>query len=60
MNEELCGYVCFFNNKRWECYATTLSQAKDMAIAHFKPAKSKRHMVSVVLAERPDGSQVVH
>lgn len=60
MNEELCGYVCFFNNKRWECHAKSRHEAQYMAIEYFKPANNKRHMISVVLAERPDGSKVTH
>ena len=53
------GYVCFYNGKRWECYANSMFAAKEKAVAHFKPPKSKRHTVSVVLAEK-DGKQVVH
>ena len=53
------GYVCFYNGKRWECYASSMFAAKEKAVAYFKPPKSKRHMVSVVLAEK-DGKQVVH
>lgn len=45
------GYVCFYNGKRHELYAADLYAAKEAAIAHFKPPKSKTHMVSVVLAE---------
>ena len=55
-----CGYVCFYNGKRIELYATSLSAAKDLAVAHFKPAKSKRHLISVTLAELPDSSPVIH
>ena len=53
------GYVCFYNGKRWECYASSMFAAKEKAVAHFKPPKSKRHMVSVMLSEK-DGKQVVH
>ena len=53
------GYVCFYGGKRWECYASSMFAAKEEAVAHFKPQKSKRHMVSVVLAET-DGKQVEH
>jgi hypothetical protein len=65
------GYIGFFNGRRTEVYADTLYEAKTKAIAHFKPTKSKAHMVSVMLAEtnvpvdaegKPTGSgvQVVH
>lgn len=55
-----CGYVCFYNGKRIELYAPSLSAAKELAIAQFKPAKSKRHLVSATLAELPDSSPVIH
>lgn len=54
------GFVCFYNSKRIEVYAPSMYAAKLKAIEQFKAPKSKSHMVSVVLAERPDGSEVVH
>ena len=57
---DMCGYVCFYNNKRIELYATSLFEAKTKAVALFKPPKSKQHMISVLLAERPDGSEVLN
>jgi hypothetical protein len=57
---DLYGYVCFYNSKRIELYATSLFEAKTKAIALFKPPKSKQHMISVCLAERPDGSEVLN
>lgn len=53
------GYIAFYNQKRFEVYAETLFEAKDKAIAHFKPPKSKQHMVTVMLAEK-DGEPVEH
>lgn len=53
------GYVAFYNQRRTEVYADSLYEAKELAIAAFKPPKSKRHMVTVVLAEK-DGQPVVH
>jgi hypothetical protein len=55
-----CGYVFFFNGKRIEIYAQTLAAAKDLAVAYFKPAKSKRHMVHGMIAEDQDGKTIVH
>ena len=52
-------YVCFYAGKRWECNASSMFDAKEKAVAHFKPPKSKQHMVSAVLAEK-DGKQVEH
>lgn len=53
------GYVFFYNNRRVEIHADSLFAAKEKADAHFKPPKSKRHMVHGMLAEK-DGEQVVH
>lgn len=56
-----CGYICFSHNHvRFELYAKSLNQAAELARQHCKPPKSKRHLVSVHLAERADGSEVVH
>jgi hypothetical protein len=56
---DLCGYVAFYQNKRHELYAESLYAAKLKAIEHFKPPKSKQHMVSVILAEK-NGKEVTH
>lgn len=57
------GYVCFYNGQRAEIYAETLYQAKLKAMEHFQKTAGRRkvkgELVSVVLAERPDGSTVV-
>ncbi len=53
------GYIAFFNGKQYEVHAETSFQAQEKAIAYFKPAKSKRHLVYVHLAEK-DGEQVTH
>ena len=60
MDFALCGYVCFYNSKRIELYASSLFEAKTKAIAKFKLPKSKQHMISVCLAERPDVSEVLN
>lgn len=54
-----CGYVVFFEGRRAEVWADTIVQAVDRARAHWKPAKSRRHLVHAVLAVR-DGEQVTH
>lgn len=54
------GYICLFNGKRFEVHAESQYQAQLMALDHFKPSKSKRHLVSVHLAEKPNGDTVVH
>jgi len=53
------GYIAFYNGRRHELYASSLVGAKEIATAYFKPPKSQRHMVSVVLAEK-DGKPVIH
>lgn len=54
------GYVGFHKGKRAEFYAATAYEAQQKAEAHFKPKKSERHLVHVTVAERPDGSTIVH
>jgi len=54
------GYVAFYSGKRIEVRATSLYAAKLEAIRIFKVRKSQEHMVSVMLCERSDGSEVVH
>ena len=57
------GYIAFYSGRRIEIYAETLFQAKEKAIKEFKPKKSQRHMVSVLLAERETGAcsqEVIH
>jgi hypothetical protein len=46
------GYIALYGEKRFELYADTLYEAKQKALAHFKPPKSKRHLVTVHLAEK--------
>jgi hypothetical protein len=53
------GYKAFYNGKSIEVYADRLIDAKEKAVAAFKPPKSKRHMVSVVLCEK-SGETVTH
>lgn len=55
----LNGYVFFFGAQRHELLAASLFAAKEAAVAHFKPAKSKRHLVHGMLAEK-DGEPVIH
>lgn len=56
----LYGYICLFSGRRTEIYASSLYAAKQEAIKEFKAKPKQEHMVSVHLAERPDGSAVVH
>lgn len=55
-----CTYACFYNGRTHELQAAGLYEAKQAAIAYFKAPRSKQHMVSVVLAKRSDGTEVVH
>jgi hypothetical protein len=55
-----CGYVCFSHNgKEAEVYANSSYEAQRLAVAYFKPPKSKKHLVHVMLAEK-NGETVVH
>jgi len=51
-NEPLNGYVCFYNRQRVEVYAASSFGAKLKAECIFKAPRSKRNMISVVLAEK--------
>jgi hypothetical protein len=51
------GYVCLYNQKRFEVYAGTKYEAQQKAEAHFKIPKAKKWMLSVLLAEK-DGKVV--
>ena len=54
------GYVAFgHNGQRHELYANSSYEAKQKAVKHFNPPKSKQHLVSVHLAQK-DGKDVVH
>lgn len=54
------GYVYFYNGKEIAVYAPDKAAAKDKAVAHFKPPKSKSHMVHGMIAEDKDGKPVIH
>lgn len=53
------GYIAFFGDRQVEVHAETLYAAKQQALEVFRPAKSKRHLVSVQLVEKA-GEQVIH
>lgn len=57
--EKRYGYIALFGDRRHELYAGSLYEAQQRAVEHFKPARSKRHLVSVTLAE-VDGQVVTH
>lgn len=57
--ENLNGYLAFFNGKQLDVRAASSYAAQQKAIAHFKPAKSKAHLVSVHLCEKA-GAPVIH
>lgn len=43
-------YIALYRDRRYELYAATSYAAYLQAVAHFKPPKSKRHLVTVHLA----------
>ena len=53
------GYKAFYNGQETEVHADSSYGASLKAIEHFKPPKSKAHMVSVCLCEK-DNEQVTH
>lgn len=55
------GYICFSpDGREAECYASSQWNAIKLAREYFKVAKSKQHLVTAVVAERPDGTTVAH
>lgn len=56
----MAKYKAFYNQKTEDIEADNLYSAKQQAIRVFNAPKSKQHMVSVVLCERDDGTEVVH
>ena len=60
MHEGKCGYVCFYNGKRIELYATSMFAAQAEAAIQFKVKSKFAYKISVNLCEREDGSEVVH
>ena len=52
------GYVCFYRGKRIEVRALRSFDAQEIAAKIFKAKKSWE--VTVVLAEKPSGEEVVH
>lgn len=58
--ESKLSYISMYNGKQHDIHdATSLYDAKQKAIAHFKPKKSQEHMVHVHLAQK-GGKDVVH
>lgn len=51
-------YVAFYRNKQIVIQAATSYAAQTAAAAHFKARKA--YEVTVMLTNRPDGSQVTH
>jgi hypothetical protein len=51
------GYIALYGSQRFEVYAGSQYAALQQALEHFHPPKSKRHLVSVHLAE-VDGQAV--
>ena len=54
------GYVAFYKGKRYELYSDSLYHAQLDAAKYFKVSPKKSYTVHVVLAERPDGTEVIH
>lgn len=59
-NLKLNGYIAIYERKQIEIYAVSLYAAKVEACKRLNVRKSKEHMVSVMLCELPDGSEVTH
>lgn len=55
------GYKAFYNNKTFDIWTDKgLYGAKLEAIKHFNPPKSKQHLITVILCEKPNGENITH
>ena len=52
------GYVAFYKGKRVEVYGKSLLAARTTVAKHFKARKE--YDINILIAEREDGSPVVH
>ena len=52
------GYICFLKGKRIEVFAETSLKAQRKAAEIFKTKKS--YEIATVLAQKPDGENVIH
>lgn len=63
MNEETLeeenDYIAFYDRRQLTIKANTSLEARDKAVVLFKPKKSEKHLVHVVLA-RKDGKGIIH
>jgi hypothetical protein len=60
--DEMNGYVCFWNRQRCEVYAESTLKAQEKATAEFQKGtrkKVKSYEVTAMLAEK-DGKEVTH
>lgn len=53
-----CGYIGFFGGDKFEVYAPTLLKAREQIVTIAGIPLSKLRHLTVVLAERADGSSV--
>ena len=56
---EVNGYIAYYDGQQTEIYADTSYDAQKKAIDFFNPPESKKHTVTVMIAEK-DGEQVTH
>lgn len=56
---EANGYIAFYDGQQTEIYADTSYDAQQKAIDFFNPPESKKHTVTVIIAEQ-DGKQVTN
>lgn len=54
------GYICVFGSSQKQIYATSSYNAKVQAEAHFRAPANRKHLISVHLCEKPDGTPVNH
>lgn len=58
--QALNGFICHYNGKKLEIWAATAYAAQCEAARRLKVHDNKRYLISVLIAERADGSIVNH
>ena len=54
------GYIAFVKGQRVEVYGDSLLAARKVVAEKFKIKPNKEYTINIMVAEKPDGTPVVH
>jgi hypothetical protein len=54
------GFIGFVKGQRYEVYGPSLLAARTTLARHCKVKPKDEYKINIMVAERPDGSEVVH